>query len=45
MLPPLTSQDNNFAQDLDEYTYDDANQDDHEVRTPLSNVLFVFYKH
>ena len=28
MLPPLASQDNNFAQDLDEYTYDNANQDE-----------------
>jgi hypothetical protein len=28
MLPPLTSQDNNFAQDLDEYTYDNPNQDE-----------------
>ena len=28
MLPPLTSHDNNFAQDLDEYTYDNANQDE-----------------
>lgn len=26
MLPPLTSQDNNFAQDFDEY--DNANQDE-----------------
>ena len=27
MLPPLMSQDNNSVQDLDEYIYDNANQD------------------